>query len=84
MLQHEPEKRPSAHALLESNLIPFEQEEKFEQMLNRMIDSSNNDLQSFYYKKTISKLFQRKNDIAGDATFDHYAQIDVDRVCEKL
>jgi hypothetical protein len=82
MLTHEPEKRPSANTLLESNIIPFEQEEKFEQLLDRMINSTNNDIQSFYYRKTIAKLFQRKNNIARDATFDPDTQLDFNRVSE--
>ena len=80
MLNHEPDKRPSANILLESNIIPFEQEEQFEQLLDSMINSTNNDLQSFYYRKTITKLFQRKNNIARDATFDPDAQIDFNKV----
>jgi hypothetical protein len=80
MLNHEPEKRPSANTLLESNIIPFEQEEQFEQLLDRMINSTNNDLQSFYYRKTIMKLFQRKNNIARDATFDPDTSLDFNKV----
>ncbi|CAF0743751.1 unnamed protein product [Rotaria sordida] len=80
MLNHEPDKRPSANTLLESNIIPFEQEEQFEQLLDRMINSTNNDLQSFYYRKTITKLFLRKNNIARDATFDPDTQIDFNRL----
>jgi hypothetical protein len=80
MLNHDADKRPSANTLLESNVIPFEQEEQFEQLLDRMINSANNDLQSFYYRKTITKLFQRKNNIARDATFDPDTQIDFNRV----
>ncbi|CAF2775368.1 unnamed protein product [Rotaria sp. Silwood2] len=80
MLNHEPDKRPSANTLLESNIIPFEQEEQFEQLLDSMINSTNNDLQSFYYRKTITKLFLRKNNIARDATFDPDTQIDFNRL----
>jgi hypothetical protein len=80
MLNHEPEKRPSANTLLESNIIPFEQEEQFEQLLDRMINSTNNDLQSFYYRKTITKLFQRNNNIARDATFDPDTSLDFNKV----
>lgn len=80
MLTHDLEKRPSAHTLLESNIIPFEQEEKFEQLLDHMINSTNNDVQSFYYRRTIAKLFQRKNNIARDATFDSDAQIDFNKL----
>ncbi|CAF4984582.1 unnamed protein product [Rotaria magnacalcarata] len=80
MLNHEPDKRPSANILLESNIIPFEQEEQYEQLLDRMINSTNNDLQSFYYRKTITKLFQRKNNIARDATFDSDIEIDFNKL----
>lgn len=80
MLNHEPEKRPTANILLESNIIPFEQEEQFEQLLDRMINSNNNDLQSFYYRKTIAKLFQRQNNIARDATYDPDTLLDVNKV----
>ncbi|CAF0823490.1 unnamed protein product [Adineta steineri] len=80
MLNHEADKRPSANTLLESNIIPFEQEEQFEQLLDSMINSANNDLQSFYYRKTITKLFQRKNNIARDATFDPDVQIDFNKL----
>ena len=80
MLDHEPDKRPSAQTLLESNVIPFEQEEHFEQLLDSMINSTNNDLQSFYYRKTITKLFKRKNNVARDATFDPDVQIDFNKV----
>jgi len=82
MLNHEADKRPSAHLLLESNIIPFEQEEQFEQLLDRTLNSANNDLQSFYYRKTIAKLFQRKNNIARDATFDPDTQIDFNKVVQ--
>ncbi|UJR36098.1 hypothetical protein I4U23_028833 [Adineta vaga] len=80
MLNHDPDKRPSANILLESNIIPFEQEEQFEQLLDSMINSANNDLQSFYYRKTITKLFQRKNNITRDATFDPDTQIDINKL----
>jgi hypothetical protein len=80
MLNHDPESRPSANNLLESNVIPFEQEEKFEQLLDHMINSNSNDLQSFYYRRTIAKLFQRKNNIARDATFDPDTHIDLNKV----
>ncbi|CAF4393029.1 unnamed protein product [Rotaria socialis] len=80
MLNHESDKRPSANTLLESNIIPFEQEEQYEQLLDRMINSTNNDLQSFYYRKTITKLFQRKNNIARDATFDSDIEIDFNKL----
>lgn len=81
MLNHEADKRPSANVLLESNIIPFEQEEQFEQLLDRMINSSNDGLQSFYYRKTIEKLFQRKNHIARDATYDPDISLDTNKVC---
>ena len=80
MLTHDPEKRPSANVLLESNIIPFEQEEQFEQLLDRMINSTNGGLQSFYYRKTIEKLFQRKNHIARDATYDPDTSLDFNKV----
>lgn len=80
MLTHDLDKRPSAHTLLESNIIPFEQEEKFEQLLDHMINNTNNDVQSFYYRRTIAKLFQRTNNIARDATFDPDSQIDFNKV----
>ena len=80
MLNHEPDKRPSANVLLESNIIPFEQEEQFEQLLERMINSTNNDPQSFYSRRIIAKLFQRQNNIAQDATFDPDTQLDLNKV----
>lgn len=79
-LSHEPDKRPSANTLLESNIIPYEQKEQFEQLLDTMINSQNDNLQSYYYGKTIRKLFQRKNPIARDATFDTDLQLDFNRL----
>lgn len=79
-MSHEPDKRPSANTLLESNIIPYEQKEQFEQLLDTMINSQNDNLQSYYYGKTIRKLFQRKNPIARDATFDTDLQLDFNRV----
>lgn len=80
MLTHDHEKRPSANVLLESNIIPFEQEEQFEQLLDRMINNTNGGVQSFYYRKTIEKLFQRKNHIARDATYDPDTSLDFNKV----
>lgn len=80
MLNHDPDQRPSANTLLESNIIPIEQKEQFEQLLDTMFDSQNDKLQSRYYEKTIRKLFQRKNPIALDATFDTDLQLDFNHV----
>jgi len=80
MLNHDPDQRPSANTLLESNIIPIEQKEQFEQLLDTMFDSQNDKLQSRYYEKTIRKLYQRKNPIALDATFDTDLQLDFNHV----
>ncbi|CAF0782618.1 unnamed protein product [Didymodactylos carnosus] len=76
MLSHEPDKRPSAKSLLQSNITQFEQEEQFKTLLERML----NDQQSFQYRKTIEKLFEQKNSIIRDATFDPDTQVDTNRL----